>query len=288
MSNLIKYIGLLFVTTLFVVGCKRPEPLQIDIGQHEPKLVLSSQVIPGQIMIVNVSKSFGALEYSEGNEDDSLTDQLLDQLLVDTALVTISYNNNIDTLFGLGNGFYISISTPQYTGTSYTLHVKDQETGMEASATSEMLPFVGFDSVSVAKKTSNNTDFIEVYYKINDPVGDNWYMINFYSTDTTNNSNQNIFNSEAVESQTLPISDQEYAEGNLEGIYKLYDWEDDTIFVSVSHIDKGYHEYLLARERSVNSFGGFLSEPVSFPSNVEGGYGYFTTHYPDVRLFEVK
>jgi len=280
-----KNLAYLFVLFL-LIGCKPPKPLEIEIDQLEPKLVVSSQVIPNQFMVVSVSRSFSALEFS-GN-GDAIDTTLLNKLLVDSALVTISYGDQVDTLNDEGNGIYTSISTPQFQSIPYTLTVRESGTEREVTATSEMLSFVGFDSVVVSKKENEGVEFVEVFFRVDDPLGNNWYMINFYAADTLSNSNQNPFNAQAIPSQTFAISDKEYQQGELKGFYKLYDWESDTMFVSVSNIDEGYYDYLIARQRSENSFGGFLSEPVSFPTNVKGGFGYFSTHFPDVRVFEVK
>jgi hypothetical protein len=45
-------------------GCV-PKPIDIDVKAADPKLVLASQVIPNQIMIVSLTRSFSALKDKE-------------------------------------------------------------------------------------------------------------------------------------------------------------------------------------------------------------------------------
>ena len=60
----------------------------------------------------------------------------------------------------------------------------------------------------------------------------------------------------------------------------------DTIAVALSHISKGYYEYLTTRQRSATSlFANLLAEPVNYPTNVDRGYGFFNLHLPSVQLF---
>ena len=53
------YLILSIVFSLFIVSC-RPKPLDIDLPQADQKLVVSSQVIPGSLMVVTVSRSMDA------------------------------------------------------------------------------------------------------------------------------------------------------------------------------------------------------------------------------------
>ena len=64
--------------------------------------------------------------------------------------------------------------------------------------------------------------------------------------------------------------------------------EGDSVLVTMSNISKAYFDYLWLRNESRYSLAGFASEPLNFPSNVQGGYGYFNLHIPDIRTFVLE
>jgi len=271
-------------------GCQ-PDPLPLDIESAETKLVIASQIVPNEFMLVTVTKSFGALESRsqtiaiDSTEEDSVSNELLEQIIVANARVTVSYLDITDTLTYAGNGLYTSVSTPQFLNVDYVLQVEDSLSGLTASSTERMLELVQFENIEAIRATSNNLEFVQVDYGIQDPEGPNWYMVNFYASRGTNDFSP--FNLNAARTETVLLSDQSYATNMINSSHKLYDWEDDTVIVAVSNISRDYFDYLALRQKSGDSVSEFLSEPISYPSNVNNGYGYFTTHYPDVRVFTV-
>ena len=62
----------------------------------------------------------------------------------------------------------------------------------------------------------------------------------------------------------------------------------DVLIVTISSISEGYYNYLEAEERAGNLISSFISEPVSYPTNVDGGYGYFSTNFITYKIVEVK
>jgi len=285
--KIFKLVVILFSVLLVLTKCT-PKPLDIELPQLEPKLVIASQVIPGQIMLVTVTKSFGALEYQQDAGDTTGADSnLLAQIYVDSALVTISYRDRTDTLFGIGAGVYGSINTPQYLNEDYRLYVYDRKSGLSITSTARMLPFVGFQNVTAERSSNGQLTYIDAKIDFTDRENEeNYYMVNFYGKADTSYSG-NLFSYSASPYQTFIISDKEHTTKDISVNYKLYDWSDDTLFVSLSNISKEYYSYLAARLRNQSSLGPLLSEPVQYPSNIENGYGFFTTHYPAIRIMYV-
>ncbi len=65
-----------FILLLGFAACT-PEPIDIDIPQADPKLVVYSQALPDQALIVTLSKSFSALSTpNDDNVDSTKTDSL--------------------------------------------------------------------------------------------------------------------------------------------------------------------------------------------------------------------
>ena len=62
----------------------------------------------------------------------------------------------------------------------------------------------------------------------------------------------------------------------------------DTIAVSLSNISKDYYDFIDLRLENRFSFVEYLSEPVNYPSNVNGGKGFFNLYIPDVKIFVLE
>ena len=63
---------------------------------------------------------------------------------------------------------------------------------------------------------------------------------------------------------------------------------EDSLMILLSNISEGYYSFLMSRERSGNFLAEATNEPINYPSNVENGLGYFNTHYPSLRFFDLK
>ena len=278
-------IYILFGLTVILTSCTpKPQPLTLD--EAETKLVISSQIIPNQIMVVTVSKSFGALSFNSDN-GDTLTDELINQLLVSNGIVTVSYQGITDTLFAVPNtpGVYASLNTPQFLNTQYTLNVHDPETGLSVNSSEFMLEQAQIDSVSGLKGQTAGVDYIDVNLKFPDLNGTNWYMANIYTTsDDTLTTSTDPFNNNSVPTQTVLFEQADFTNNYLDSTIRIFDWTQDTLFVSVSNISEGYYTYLRQRERGGNIFTSVVGEPINYSTNINGGYGYFTTHYPNGRM----
>ncbi len=267
-------------------GCL-PKPLPIEVDQVEPQIVVSSQVIPNQVMVITLSRSFSALE--QGQDSDSLSEEFLNQLLVENATVTISYEGVTDTLFDLPDvpGVYASVSTPQYDHVAYTLSAYDPQTGSTVSSTEEMLPFVGFDSVAAVRGSSNGFDYIDVSYSFTDPPGSNWYMVNYYAEPEENIQFDPLSPDQNIANFTQLLNDKTFGTFEFSDTYRIYDWDSTNVYVSISNISENYYNYLALRSKSENFFTDLVKEPINYPTNIENGLGYFTTHHPDVRFIQL-
>lgn len=281
------------ITGLFIVllssNC-RPKPLDIDLPQAEPKLVVSSQVIPGSLMIVTVSRSMDAKGFNADNED--VTQDILNQLLVDSGIVTINYNGITDTLFRTPGvpGVFVSLASPLVLKTNYNLYVKDYNTGMSVTSSAKMLPQVSLDTAYAKTDNSGQFSTTKITYSFTDPQGeDNWYMVNFYAQRDSNSTSGGVDLNENdnVLKETIVLKDKNFSSASVTASHTVSGWNQDTVFVSISNISEGYYNYLNARIRSGGLFASLAREPVNYPTNIIGGYGFFTTHIPYVRTVKV-
>lgn len=285
---------ILSVSSFF--GC-RPEPLTIEIEPLEPQVVVFSQIVPGEFMTVLLTKTISALDFSE-DEGDTLNQGLLNSLLETEAMVTVSYRDVVDTLFeipsttGMGTGVYASIETPQYINEEYELKVVTKD-GQTLSAKSLMLPLVEFDQVLPNIERTADDTLVTIDFKITDLPEDNWYMLNFYTNGDDNQQGVDLnsfFNSGSnLLKKTELISDATF-EGNVyEGSVELPDVSPtDSLVVTISNINETYYQFLEARKTSSNFFTEITKEPISAPTNVDGGLGFFNTHFPDLEFFDLN
>ncbi|GCC52665.1 DUF4249 domain-containing protein [Chryseotalea sanaruensis] len=267
------------ISALLVLSCL-PEPLPVDnIPKLETKIVVSSQIIPNTGLVVFVSKSIGALDAG----DDSDPESLIEQIAISDALVTLSVDENLDTLENLGNGLYGNIILDWQNNVDYTLTVNTTSLG-SVSAVTRLPDFVSFNEVSATIFDNGFDSLAQIAYRLNDPIGENYYMINVQrfrsSQELGNLVNPRIF--------TKLFDDKEFdGEEKAETFNVLFQEfsEGDSIAVSMANISKAYYDFLKVRSDNRFSFVEFAGEPINYPTNVQGGYGYFNLHTPDIRVF---
>src|SRR5688572_26321631 len=108
---------------IFIAGGCLPDPLDVDgIPVVKPQIVVSTQIIPDQSLVVLLTKTFGALDAS----DDSDPEALLDQIAIDDAIVTITGPKGDYELEPLENGLYGGLIIPFEAGEEYELKVNSE------------------------------------------------------------------------------------------------------------------------------------------------------------------
>lgn len=282
----------------FIVASCIPDPVEIDIPQPDPKLVVASQMLFDQGVLVQVSRSFGALEFSE-EESDTLSNDLLDRLLADSARVVMSHAGEQDTLFNLSSGLYLGLGVDLVEGESYVLSVFDSATAEMVTAETVVLPQVFWGDVSYSFEqdsfTLSDTTFLDTALELDisfeDLPGVNYYMVNLYRISQPDSQGQGADLSglfalnDQGDGNTYPLSDQLYSSQTIRDTLRNSNFRPgDTLSLTLSHISPQYYQYLTTRERSSGSlFANLLGEPVNFPTNVEGGYGIFNLHLTSVQ-----
>ena len=280
----IAYFFALIAAAFALTSCE-PNPIDIELPAPPAKLVISSQVIPDNYLAVSVSRSFSSLKGDQNTvEKDSA---FLVGLMVEHALVVVTYDGINDTLIHLGNGVYGSERIIQQPHHSYQLYVKDSASGLSCSSNSIMLPQVTFDTVyPVIERTAAGTS-VYMEYEFTDPASSgNFYAVSLHPKpkETTYEVN-NLVKFTNKNSNTTLLSDVQMAERKYKGRWKLNVGAQDTIVFSLSNVSEGYYKFLTAYERSNSFFNQATGEPINYPSNIVNGYGFFNTHNPDFRVF---
>lgn len=271
--------GMVFLLALLFVSCI-PDPLELkDIPAVKPEIVVASQMIPGQGVLVLLTKTFSALEVSQ----DVDPEEFLSQIAVNDAVVTITGPEGTDRLPFRENGLYGGLRISLQEGQTYELHVQSETLG-RVSATTKVLPRVEMEAVEIDLYYQGVGDTLAaISYSFKDPPEENHYLFNMQEIESDKlirnalkpAAYTQLFNDEEFNNQTSEFSFNFFPEGYAPG---------DTVAVSLSNISKEYYQFMELRTHDRLSFLDFLSEPVNYPSNVEGGKGFFNLHLPDVRL----
>ncbi|MEN9347959.1 MAG: hypothetical protein RLZZ77_1470 [Bacteroidota bacterium] len=273
MKKSISYFLLLIVT----LGSCVPEPLPLEIDQLEEKPVIWSQVIGENGAILYFGRTFSALEFSD--TEDTASADFLNELLVQNAEIILRGAGDVDTLFPLTNGLFLTLNATLIPGETYTITARDLDKGLSTSASAVMMPQVAIDTVTFQ---SIDTNTYNLRVRFTDPSGPNWYAIHFYSSYNDPLEIQDPLESTGVV-RTVILSDIEYNTASIALNQELDFLESDTVYVSLNNIDEGFYNYLQQRSRGGNLFSQAISEPITYPTNVLDGYGIFSLYRPSVK-----
>jgi hypothetical protein len=264
-------------------GCA-PDPLEVkNIPKIKSQIVVSSQIIPDRSLLVLLTKTVGALEAS----DDSDPQQLLDQLAVNDAVVTVTGPLNSYQLMFLGNGVYGGLIIPFKNNEIYTLKVASQTLG-EVTASTTVKPMIRFEDIKAELHPNQFDDTLaQITYSIKDPEVANWYMINVQEVERRDVA-INVINPRAYTKllDDSQFNGSEYGE-QFRVLFRNYR-PGDSVLVSLSNINEDFYKFMKLRIDNRFSLVEFLGEPVNYPSNVEGGKGFFNLYIPDVRFFVLE
>lgn len=270
-------IGLIFAVLL---SC-RPKPIDIKVDSAEPKLVAFTHIVPDNIMLVALSKSFSALD---GNTTDDLS-----ELLISGATVKIIFDNQTFDFYELSPGIYASFSNAYQVNEEYELVAWYGTDTIRSKA--RMLPQANFSSITpIVEKNPGDTN-VYIDFTFNDfQNDDNWYLINFYKKQATDQGTDlvNYFsNGNNTLTKSIIVSDKEFngTYHKKEAVSDFY--HKDSVVVTLSNISESYYNYLNYRIGGGNIFNQLNIEPVNYPTNIVNGYGFFNTHFPDIHFFDL-
>jgi hypothetical protein len=261
-----------------------PDPLEVDgVPGVKPQIVVSSQIIPDQSLVVLLTRTLTALEAN----DDSDPQALIDQIAVNDATVTLQGPGGIYPLSFIDNGVYGGVIIPFQNGQAYTLHIESPSMGV-VSATTTVQPLVQFEDIEAGLFYNGFNDTLaQITYTLKDPEERNWYMLNVQEVERVD-ALENVINPRAY---TKLLEDDAFNGMRFGEQFRVFprDYKPgDTIAVSLANIDEAYYRFMKLRIDNRFNFVEFLGEPVNYPTNVEGGRGFFNLYIPDVRIFVLE
>lgn len=266
--------------TVFWLSACVPDPLDVDdLDFPETQIVVSSLILPDRSVAILLTRSIAALEASEESDPR----ELISEIAINDAQVTITTNDSVYTLPLLRDGIYQRLGIPLVPGRTCHLNVVSNSLG-EVSATTVVQVPIYFDTVRVERYMTEHNDYgAQVTYTIKDPPAPNYYLLNVQEV-KRKDFVENILKPQAytrrVEDKTF--DDQEFSE-MFRAMNKNFD-PGDSIEVSLSNVGLDYFNYVKVRLENNLELVEVFSEPVYYPTNILGGRGFFTLHLTDTRV----
>lgn len=294
MKRLINLFQLFVLASL--MSCQL-ESLPISVEPAESRIAVASLVGPEDLIFVSLTKSFSALSAESISE---ITEDFTQALLIDSALVTLSYDGFTDTLetFFDITGLYFTELQTFNEFQLLELSVFDSTTSELATAQSILQPPVEVDSVEITRRDTTINFFSDLYFSFEDPpVQENFYVMQIYqftppdSTDSDSSSQGGLFfgDNNFLIYERIFTDRGAYEDGRIRRDDVIeFSSPVDSALVVLTNIEEGYYNFLEARGRSGSFAASVANEPVNHPTNITNGVGYFSAHQPRAKLVVVR
>lgn len=271
----------LVVLSLTIYSC-RPKPIKLDVEPAPEKLVVYSHLIPDKVMIITLTKSFSAL--------NGFDESTLESLLVSGATIKVKFDGQVFDFIEINPGIYASYNEAYEYNQEYELEIVSGEHTVTSKTI--MLPQIDFTSClpQVDKFATDTNVYVNLAFD-DEANKSNWYLINFYNKNAQTNSldGVNFFqNGTNNLMKTILVSDKEFSGSYIKKVELENASPTDSIAVTLSNINEKYFDYLKIRSTSGGSILNQLNiEPISYPSNIVNGYGFFNAYFPDIKFYDL-
>ena len=277
----------------FLTSCT-PDPIEVDIPQAPQRIVVASQQIEGNSLVIVLSRTFSALENKKFDIADT-TQPLPEELLVKGATVTVTVGGLITELEEVSPGVYISPFLEGDNYQSYLLNVTDNEKQQHVISQTIKLPKVTFDTLGIKPIASSTNEYLLHYAFTDNPNEQNWYVINFYTRDNASDSLLGKPNVDYVAKRLLEqsldfdlVNEKDIVNGKYQITKKFTSNKLDTFGIALSNISEGYYQFLAAQKKYSSVANKIRGEIINMPSNIQNGYGFFNMHTPDPWLIQLN
>ena len=155
-----------------------------------------------------------------------------------------------------------------------------------------MLQKVNFDSLYFEKERTATDTTLKVHFSVADNLSEeNYYMVSYYNTVASPIYNSVFSNPNKNKFVLVELYSDKVVEVNgkikVDKNFFILD-ENDTLIIELANISKGYYEFLSAYKKSDQLIYQLLGEPVNLPTNINIGYGYFSTFNPSFKIVDLS
>lgn len=293
---------LTFLASLtLLTGCE-PDPIDIELPAHEPRLVIASGLasvrdstlgVFDSALVVVVTRSLSALSGASEQPQDSA---LVSGQLVPHARVELLGGGQSWTLQSLGGGAYALIDPPLTPGAAYTLFVTDSASGLHCEATTTYLPQIRFDYVKPTVTRADHDTAVVLEYQLTDRPGSSFYMVQ-YTTQKGMQARLAVAGGGAADPNALLgslqadlrlLTDNDFTNGRYTLREQIPVGGQDTLLLNVAQVSEDYFRFLQAYRKSGKFFNQITGEPINLPTNVRNGYGFFGLHALHAELIDLS
>lgn len=282
------FFSILAMALLF--GACNPDPIEIDIQTADVRPVVATQfyndTITGQsAVVIALSKSF-APHLKRNISVDSLGLHMDTSLLIGGAKVILKAGRSTYVCEELDKGFYYAWNVQLNQGDACLLEVKNQENEVLVKSQTVAMPEMRFEQVYLSKQEQKKY----LHYRLADRPGKNWYVVNYLTRqkqDTAVNYQDPAYIAKQLTAQKLNFdlfTSSDFTSGRLEVKKYLGTSGFDTVAIAVSQISESYFHFLTAQKNYSKFINQVKAEVVYFPTNIEGGYGFFSMHQPKLEI----
>jgi len=273
-----------FVLFFLLATACRPKPIGIDVAQAGEQIAIASTALDAHTVIISASYSITSLYNLEETGKGQDSGVAATNILLDSALVTISDGTATDTLTKVSPGLYRTISMNLVSGQFYTLKVRDHKSGQTVVASTQYQPPLVIDSMKpFVDRRPRDTAVQLIMDMRDDRPGTDYYLMAYDKINPATipsaigSANFAILNSD-VQKRVEVFSDAEAIDGRITKTFNLEIGPRDTLFVQYGRITKGYYDFLASYKRSGSILTQATAEPVTLPTNIIAGLGYFSLY----------
>lgn len=277
---------------IIATGCQ-PNEIDIAIPQTPKQMAVASTAITNADLFVTLGYSFNSLT-DLGIDTSANADKVL-SILIDSAIVTLSSTNNVDTLAMVYAGIYGNDNMHLEPGAVYTLRCADFRNNKTITASTTYFPELPITSIQplVTRKDGDTT--VNLNIEFNKIAGDNmhYYMLSYthLNPSTTpspvNSKSFGFLNDKEIKNVDL-FTDADAKNGVIKVSPYLNSSSKDTLYAQLGQIEEGYYQYLTAYKRTGSFFNQLTGEPITLPTNIVTGYGYFCLYTAQRYVFDLN
>ena len=267
----------------FLYSCETV--VNVDLPEHESKLVANSFINPDSLMSIHISNSLSILD--NGNLKN-----------IENAIVEVYENNNlVETLQHSSNGNYTSVN--KYPAVGNTYQISASANGYDNITTSTIIPA----PIAINSFNMKDSVFMDNYgstqaslnITFNDPHNRNYYLLEIFETDTTADTTfyhpENPFNYYYIYSDDPAIGEEQYGNAILFDdeffngkSYQLTVKFDSyffnanpgsLVYVRLKSANEDFYLYKKTFAAHQQNKGNPFAEPVQVYNNIKNGFGIF-------------
>jgi len=276
---------------LSVQACRKPAPLDIEIPQDKPAMVISSFCPNNRAVFIAAGYSIN----SSVNIDSVIsgTRDVPAGMMIESARVTIEESGvpaTLANLTAIRKGIYGNTDVLLKPGQSYKVTIADDTKGITTSATTTYMPQPQVSKLTPERVIKNGDTVFKLHFAIENVAAEAHYYVS-YTTSSARKKAGTSKDIDAVhdfEAKKISLySSADVVNNTINKTITLTAKANDTLHVEVARIEDGYRKYLEAYIKTGYLVNQLTGEPVNLPTNLSNGHGYFTLHNPRYATFDL-